>query len=172
MTRRRCRTRRRAWRASGRARRGGASWASRRARRRARETAGGRARRPSESGSRVRLLQRRRRPSECPRGSCRIPRGCRASDSPAAGPSWRVASDAGHSLPWDFTAVAARCRLRGLPATALLFRRVWHTRWSAGVGYEYSFFQSKKNCQSFGTKRRNTCKAPVASDIISTRSAT
>jgi hypothetical protein len=41
-----------------------------------------------------------------------------------------------------------------------------------GVGYEYSFFQSKKNCQSFGTRRRNTCKAPVASDIISTRSAT
>jgi|TARA_B110001450_G_scaffold48539_1_gene45287 hypothetical protein len=23
----------------------------------------------------------------------------------------------------------------------------------AGVGYEYSFFQSKKNCQSFGTKQ-------------------
>jgi len=22
-----------------------------------------------------------------------------------------------------------------------------------GVGYEYSFFQSKKNCQSFGTKQ-------------------
>ena len=131
MTRRRCRTRRRRHGvASGRARRGGASWASWRARRRARETAAGRARRPSESGSRVRLLQRRRRPSECPRGSCRIPRGCRASDSPAAGPSWRVASDAGHSLPWDFTAVAARCRLRALAATALLFRRVWHTRWS------------------------------------------
>jgi hypothetical protein len=43
----------------------------------------------------------------------------------------------------------------------------------AGVGCEYSFFQSKKNCQSFllaRSKRRN--KAPVASDIISTRSAT
>ena len=169
MTRRRCRTRRRRHRGAGRARRGGASWASRRARRRARETAAGRARRPSESGNRVRVLQRRRRPSECPRGSCRIPRGCRASDSPAAGPSWRVASDAGHSLPWDFTAVAARCRLRALAATALLFRRVCTRagRWCRLRVFFLSFSPRRIVKEA---KRRN--KAPVASDIISTRSAT
>ena len=86
--------RRRRRRRRQRARREGASWARRRVRRGALGTVAGqgsRARAPRRSRRAFPAGERRRRPRPRarPRGPCRGPRGSRASDSPAAGPSWR-----------------------------------------------------------------------------------